>query len=114
MLTEKKVLFGKYSINTKSAGNSNKMIFFVHGNSQNAGSWDLQMMDESLSSRYKLVSFDLPGHGDSDWFSDYPALYSPKEFSKVLETVIKAYDAEAFILVGLSYGTNIIAEITEH
>lgn len=113
MLTEKKVLFGKYLINTKSAGKGNKIIFFVHGNSQNAGSWDLQMMDENLSSQYKLVSFDLPGHGDSDWFSDYTALYNPKEFSKVLETVLGAYDAEEFILVGLSYGTNIIAEITE-
>ena len=112
MLKEKKINYGKYSIASKYAGNSEKAIFFVHGNSQNKESWDLQMTDKALLEHYLLISFDLPGHGDSDWFSDDPSLYTLPEFGKVAKTIIEEYAIKEFILVGLSYGTNVIAEIT--
>lgn len=111
MFMEKKISYGKYLIYAKSTGNSNKAIFFIHGNSQSYQSLDLQMLDKSLSSKYMLVSFDLPGHGYSDWFSEESHLYSPKEFAKVTETVIQSFEVEEYIIVGISYGTNIIGEI---
>ncbi len=39
-------------------------IFFIHGNSLSSASWMKQFNNEILS-KYRLIAFDLPAHGDS-------------------------------------------------
>lgn len=40
-------------------------ILFIHGLGQSRLSWDLQI-NSDLVDRFRLVTFDLRGHGDSD------------------------------------------------
>lgn len=112
MITNHSIPFGKYRVHSTSVGNLDEAIIFVHGNSQTSESWNLQMSASELNNKYQLISFDLPGHGQSDWFkSDDTSLYDLKEMAKVIEAVIDFYQPEKYILVGLSYGTNLIGEI---
>ena len=102
MITNHSILFGKYRVHSTSVGNSDEAIIFVHGNSQTSESWNLQMSSSELNSKYQLISFDLPGHGQSDWFKgDDTSLYDLKEMAKVIEAVIDFYQPEKYILVGL-------------
>lgn len=41
-------------------------IVFVHGISQAWQSWTKQLQDVSLRSRFRLIAFDLRGHGESE------------------------------------------------
>jgi pimeloyl-ACP methyl ester carboxylesterase len=107
-----KIECGKYKIHSVATGNPDKAIIFVHGNSQTHESWNQQLSDSELKNKYKLITFDLPGHGQSDWFdADDVSLYSLKGMTKALETVIGFYHPHKYILVGLSYGTNMVAEL---
>jgi pimeloyl-ACP methyl ester carboxylesterase len=113
MKTSHSIPSGKYRINATSVGDSGTAIIFIHGNSQTSEGWDLQMYAPELNSKYKLIAFDLPGHGQSDWLKgDDTSLYDLKEITKIVEAVIDFYNPERYILVGLSYGTNLIAEMT--
>ncbi|MBB1287358.1 alpha/beta hydrolase [Flavisolibacter sp. BT320] len=89
-------------------------IFFIHGNSGSARTWNSQL-NSSLLSSYRLIAIDLPGHGDSFRSEDPGKDYSPPATAKLLATTITILrQNKPFILVGFSYGTNLIAEMLQH
>lgn len=55
-----------------------KTIFFIHGNSMSAAMWDKQFKSE-LFSKYRLIAFDLPSHGNSSVPKDQEVVY--KEYA---------------------------------
>jgi pimeloyl-ACP methyl ester carboxylesterase len=91
--------------------NSQQAIFFIHGNSGSSRIWIKQFRAEILSG-YRLVAIDLPGHGYS-LFSNSPSDdYSPTGTAILLSKAIREISGNhPFLLVGLSYGTNVIAEM---
>lgn len=93
-------------------GESNKStIFFIHGNSSSSSLWRRQMTDKSFA-EYRLVAIDLPGHGDSDACTNPKEDYSPIITGKIMaEATKKLSRNESYVLVGFSYGTNLIAEM---
>jgi surfactin synthase thioesterase subunit len=88
-----------------------KTIFFLHGNSGSSATWKKQINDP-LFSEYRRVAIDLPGHGDS-LKSDHPEEdYSPIGTAKILaETISLLSNNTPYLLIGISYGTNLIAEV---
>jgi esterase len=40
-------------------------ILMLHGNAQQAHSWDFISL--ALSDKYRIIALDQRGHGDSDW-----------------------------------------------
>jgi len=48
-------------------GSADPELVLVHGNGQNAHTWDSVAMALDLP----LVAVDLPGHGHSDWREDH-------------------------------------------
>ncbi len=91
--------------------NSNRLIFFIHGNSGSSRMWTKQFNAPKLSG-FRLIAIDLPGHGSSS-FSDNPmTYYSPTGTAILLSKAIKEIaGSHPFLLVGFSYGTNVIAEM---
>jgi pimeloyl-ACP methyl ester carboxylesterase len=77
----------------------------------NSDTWLPQFESEELNSKYQLVAFDLPGNGQSGWFQNDTSGYRPKKVGLLLEEIIKEFGIEKYLLVGLSYGTNIIGEL---
>lgn len=87
-----------------------KTLFFIHGNSSSARIWRKQFVPP-ISTEYRLIAVDLPGHGESE-----PAFVPERDYSfiqlgRLIATVIeKLCNDNSYILIGLSVGTNIIAE----
>jgi 3-oxoadipate enol-lactonase len=62
---------------------------------------------EHLASRYRVLAFDLRGHGESD---KPPGRYSMREFLDDYQAIIDILELEDFVLVGCSVG-GIVAQL---
>jgi pimeloyl-ACP methyl ester carboxylesterase len=111
MITDQMIDFNGISIATKNCGSGKDAIIFIHGSCMNSDTWLPQLNNQELNSKYRLIAFDLPGNGQSGWFKNDTKDYRPKNITPLIKTLIGKFNIERYILVGLSYGTNIIAEI---
>ena len=75
-------------------------ILMLHGNSQQAHSWDFVSL--ALSNRYHSIVLDQRGHGDSDWAPDGD--YSVEAQQKDLDAFVEALGLDNFNLIGHSMG----------
>ena len=78
-------------------------ILLVHGLGQSRLSWTRQLHDPSLAG-YRLVSFDLRGHGDSDKPADEAAYADGARWADDVAAVIAAAGLRRPVLVGWSLG----------
>lgn len=99
------------AVSVKVSGQGQKGIFFLHGASMSAETWLPQLTNAGLQKEFKLIAIDLPGHGNSQWLKKREA-YGLKELANTIRQITGYFSFEKFMLVGLSYGTNIIGEIT--
>jgi pimeloyl-ACP methyl ester carboxylesterase len=91
--------------------NAPQTLFFLHGNSGSSTTWRKQVNDPSLSN-FRLVVFDLLGHGHSSKSVKPEEDYTPIGTAKIMAGVIKNLaNGSPFILVGFSYATNLVAEM---
>lgn len=86
-----------------------RAIVFVHGWSQAGASWN-QQTGSWLAEKYKLVSFDLRGHGFSGKPEDPGAYTKPGVWGDDLALVVKAFGLEKPVLVGWSFGSEVLRE----
>lgn len=77
-------------------------IIFLHGNSHSLKTFSKQMASPLLNN-YRLVSVDLPGHGESSALETY----SVKILSQILSEFLKALEIKKFIFAGHSLGGHI-------
>lgn len=78
-------------------------ILFVHGLGQCRLSWDRQIAS-SLSRQFRLVTYDLRGHGDSDKPAVAAAYADGERWADDVEAVIEAAGLSRPTLVGWSLG----------
>jgi pimeloyl-ACP methyl ester carboxylesterase len=99
------------NISAQEWGNPNgREIVFIHGFMQSHLSWIKQLHNPDLARQFRMISYDVRGHGGSDKIMD-PKLYNTGEgFADELNAVIKAASLQRPILVGWSYGTRIIGD----
>jgi pimeloyl-ACP methyl ester carboxylesterase len=95
---------------TRSTGNTNKAIIFIHGGLQRSDIWDPQLKDELLQEAFRLVALDLPGHGRSGRSATPEQDYSIAGMARQLADYINGSTWESYVLAGISSGTNIISE----
>ncbi|ROW10692.1 hypothetical protein VPNG_05057 [Cytospora leucostoma] len=101
-------------INAVRRGTSPNTILFIHVNS---GSWRMfkhLLASDSLASRYTLIAFDLPGHGDS---ADAPAdqqagqeVYTFAGYARAAVAVLRHYAAASVVIYGCSLGGHIAVD----
>lgn len=75
-------------------------ILMLHGNSQQAHSWDFVSLP--LSERYHVLALDQRGHGDSDWAADGD--YSIEAQQEDIDGYVEALGLDGFHLIGHSMG----------
>lgn len=93
---------------------ANKTIFFIHGNSCSSRMWQKQLQSVLFSS-YRMIAFDLPGHGKSFVSENPDDDYSPTGTAKILSSAVALLAGTApYILVGFSLGSNLVAEMLQY
>jgi non-heme chloroperoxidase len=78
-------------------------ILFIHGLRQSRLSWEKQFADPALAS-FRLVGFDLRGHGDSDKPAAFDAYSEADRWADDVAAVIDAAKLRRPVLVGWSLG----------
>ena len=87
----------------ESGETAGRAILFVHGFSQSAASWRRQMLSD-LGDTYRLIAFDLRGHGYSSKPEDPRHYIDSKLWAGDIAAVIAAKGLKDVVLVGWSYG----------
>lgn len=91
-----------------------RTIFFIHGHSGSSRTWKYQLADPRLQ-HYRLVTIDLPGHGQSAPSPNPERDYSPIGTARILSQAVKQLAGDQpYALVGFSYGTNLLAEMLQY
>jgi len=85
-------------------------LIFIHHNSGNTTAWK-NVFDNAVFDGYCLIGIDLPGHGNSSHSPQPETDYHIKNIAATLLETINMLNAENFILVAASLGTNVIGEI---
>jgi pimeloyl-ACP methyl ester carboxylesterase len=111
MITKGQVEINGIHLSYLKSGKGKDFILFIHGSGMTSENWLPQLQDARLTSHYTLVAIDLPGHGESSRSSADATVYHPKKLALLVEPLLDHLHAERFLLVGLSLGTTIIAEI---
>ena len=111
MATRTQIEINGKNISCLKSGTGENVILFLHGNGMSAENWLPQLDDEELRKRYTLIAVDLPGHGKSDWANGDKSWYHPRNISKLIKPLLDKCNAKSYLLVGLSFGTNVIGEM---
>ncbi|MEO8458533.1 MAG: alpha/beta hydrolase [Chloroflexota bacterium] len=88
-------------LNYRDTSGDNPAIVLIHGYTGNTRNWALNI--PALREKYRCVSFDLPGHGESDRSED-ATVYSLEAMSERVVGAMKALDIERATLMGHSMG----------
>jgi len=90
------------TINYEVTGSGDTTLLFVHGSYIDLTYWKEQV--SFFSQYYKVVTFDLPGHGNSGKDRKH---WSVKGFAEDMHAVIKELNLKNVILIGHSLGGDI-------
>ena len=85
-------------------------IVFMHGYSQCYLSWRRQIEDLDLASEFRMVAYDLRGHGASSQPRDRELYKHDKVWADDLKAVIDAAGMKRPTLVAWSYAGRIVAD----
>lgn len=86
----------------------NPEILFLHGLGQSHLAWERQVA--ALADRYRVVTWDLRGHGDSDKPLDVAAYADAALWADDVAAVIEAAELRNPTLVGWSFGGYVIGQ----
>ncbi len=89
-----------------SAGKGKQTVILVHGWTCDETSWKMQV--PALAEKYRVVTLDLPGHGQSG--SPKDGKFSMDLFARAVEAVRVEAKADKVVLVGHSMGTPVIRQ----
>lgn len=93
----------------QESGNPNGLpIVFIHGLLGSHLNWEKQISDAQLQQRYRLITFDMRGHGLSDKPEQESAYRDGKRWADDLRAVINQSRANKALLVGWSLGGAVI------
>jgi sigma-B regulation protein RsbQ len=97
------------SIHSSINGKGPKTVILVHGWTCDETSWKLQV--PALSKNYRVITLDLPGHGQSG--SPKDGKFSMDLFARAIESVRSEAKADRVALAGHSMGTPVIIKYAQ-
>jgi len=101
---------GGVELNVVETGNpAGRPILFIHGFTQSILAWGKQI-ESDLANDFRLVAFDLRGHGRSDKPREQEAYTETKPWADDVNAIIGGLGLERPILVGWSYGPLVILD----
>ncbi len=85
-------------------------ILFLHGFNQSALCWHLQTEDRDLRARFRMVAYDIRGHGASDQPEDMARYANDADFAADTHAVITALGLQRPVLVAWSYAGRLVSD----
>jgi non-heme chloroperoxidase len=102
------------TISAQEWGNPNgPEILFIHGFSQSHMSW-MRQVEGDLAKQFRIVTYDLRGHGNSDKPEDRARYHDNKAWANEVQAVIDAAGLKRPVLVGWSYAGRVISDYVTH
>jgi non-heme chloroperoxidase len=84
-------------------------ILFIHGFSQSHLSW-MRQVDSDLAKEFRIVTYDLRGHGNSDKPLEAARYRDSKAWGDEVQAVIDAAGLKHPVVVGWSYAGRVISD----
>jgi non-heme chloroperoxidase len=98
------------TISAQEWGNPNgPEILFIHGFSQSHMSW-MRQVNSDLAKDFRMVTYDLRGHGNSDKPLDAARYRDSKAWGDEVQAVIDAAGLKRPVIVGWSYAGRVISD----
>jgi non-heme chloroperoxidase len=98
------------TISAQEWGNpSGPEILFIHGFSQSHLSW-MRQVDSDLAREFRIITYDLRGHGNSDKPLEPAAYWDSKAWGDEVQAVIDTAGLKRPVLVGWSYAGRVISD----
>ncbi len=94
------------NVHWASAGKGKTTVVLVHGWTADSTTWRHQV--PVLAKKYRVITLDLPGHGQSEAPKD--GKYSMDLFARAVDSVRRDAKVKRWILVGHSMGTPVIRQ----
>jgi non-heme chloroperoxidase len=96
------------------ASRGKRDVLLLHGFSQSHGCW-MKQLTSTLTHEFRLVTYDLRGHGDSDKPED-PLFYrEPRRWADEVDAVIRHTKLHKPIVIAWSYSGRVLLDyLTEH
>jgi len=88
-------------------------ILFIHGFSQCSLCWSKQFSSPALANDFRLIAFDLRGHGASEKPFDLSRYAEDRLFADDVHCVMEAFNLRRPVLVGWSYAGRIVSDYLE-
>jgi non-heme chloroperoxidase len=88
-------------------------ILFIHGFSQCSLAWNSQFSSPALANDFRLIAFDIRGHGASDKPTDVLRYADDRLFADDVHSVMEAFNLRRSVLVGWSYAGRIVGDYVE-
>jgi len=88
-------------------------ILFIHGLNGSNLSWARQVKSD-LAKEFRLITFDLRGHGNSDKPLFPEAYRESKRWADDIDAIVKQTGLRKPVLVGWSYGGRVINDYLTH
>lgn len=85
-------------------------ILFIHGFSQCSLAWGNQFSSSELARNFRLVAFDIRGHGASEKPPDLSRYADDMLFADDVHCIMEAFNLKRPVLVGWSYAGRIISD----
>jgi pimeloyl-ACP methyl ester carboxylesterase len=98
------------TISVEESGEGKTPVLMIHGNSTSRGVFRHQLHSK-LAQNYRLIAFDLPGHGDSSNALDPNRTYALPGLADVAIEVLGELDIPEVVLFGWSLGGHIAIEM---
>lgn len=89
-------------------------VVFVHGYAQAHLSWRKQVEDPDLADRFRMVTFDLRGHGMSDKPRQSEYYREGERWAADVNAIIDSLDLADPVLVAWSMGGRVVGDYVAH
>jgi pimeloyl-ACP methyl ester carboxylesterase len=86
-------------------------VIFIHGHLCNRGFF-IHQIQSPLLAKYRLISLDLPGYGESSPPANPEETYSFPGFTEAVSEVVRILKLKNIVIVGWSLGGHVALELT--
>ncbi|KAF1911431.1 Alpha/Beta hydrolase protein [Ampelomyces quisqualis] len=104
---------GLISITDTALKNDAPALLLVHGNSSSSKIFQHMLASEPLTSRYRMITFCLPGHGSSSKAPDPAKSYHMRGYAELAISILQHLTVEEVVIFGWSLGGHVGIEMLD-